>query len=231
MLQLTGTSHRSSFLTNLYCVTLITLFAIALSVEKGNDVLWINGHHSDFLDIFFQGATLLGDGIIFVPIVLATVFIRFELTLVSATAWIGHGLLVSLFKRILVVDAMRPKAYLNNELLHFIPGVDVHSAHSFPSGHTATAFCAAFLIALISRNKLSGVLALIVACLVGYSRIYLLQHFLLDVAAGAFIGCITASLVWILFDFRNKPRWMSRNLKLQKSFWRLPHARTPGTQA
>lgn len=211
---------KSSFLTSLYCITLLCFFSAALLLEKGQDVVLINGHHSPLLDDFFKVVTFFGDGIVFIPIVLATLFIRFELTLITIASWVGHGVLVSIFKRLLFPDSLRPQGVLNHDLLYYVPGVDVHSAHSFPSGHTATAFCAAFLIALIWRNNLASILALLLACLVAYSRVYLLQHFLLDVTAGAFIGCITASAMWMAFDFKHKPGWMSRSLKFNRSFWR-----------
>jgi membrane-associated phospholipid phosphatase len=41
---------------------------------------------------------------------------------------------------------------------------------------------------------------LIAAILVGYSRIYLAQHFLDDVLAGAMIGVLSAIFCWMFFD-------------------------------
>jgi len=38
------------------------------------------------------------------------------------------------------------------------------------------------------------------AILVGYSRIYLAQHFMDDVLAGAVIGFLSAITCWIFFD-------------------------------
>lgn len=60
------------------------------------------------------------------------------------------------------------------------------SDHSFPSGHTAAAFAAAF--ALFLCHKRAGSAALILAVLMGFSRLYLFVHFPSDVIAGALLG-------------------------------------------
>ena len=61
----------------------------------------------------------------------------------------------------------------------------LHS-RSFPSGHTATAFAAALFVGLRVRRVL--VPALLVALLVGLTRIYLGLHFPADIVAGAVVG-------------------------------------------
>jgi undecaprenyl-diphosphatase len=63
--------------------------------------------------------------------------------------------------------------------------------HSFPSGHTTAIFSivAPFVIAF---NWL-GFILIPVAMIIGMSRMYLGLHYPSDVAAGALIGCLTAS--------------------------------------
>ena len=198
----------------LYLPVLGSLFLLSLFIEKGQDVLWINGHHSDVTDFFFTRITNLGDGWIFLPLTLILLFIRFQYAIMSAVIALLHGLIVSLFKRLLFPDALRPKSLIDNDLLHFVPGVDVHSVHSFPSGHTATIFCAALFIALLWRNRFLSILFIMLALLVAYSRIYLLQHFLIDVAAGAEVGCFTTAVTWQFFAAMKTPTWMNSRLQL-----------------
>jgi membrane-associated phospholipid phosphatase len=66
--------------------------------------------------------------------------------------------------------------------------------HSFPSGHTGAAF--AFFGVPFFANRRHGWWALLVAAAIAWSRIYLNVHHLSDVMAGAFVGLITAFLVW-----------------------------------
>lgn len=206
--------QRSSLLYNLYAFVLFSLFLLSVIVEKGQDVIFINGNHSTFTDYFFSFVTNLGDGVIFVVIIFATLFIRFGYALICGVAWILHGIFVSIFKRIIFPALPRPKNVLDNDVLHFIPGVKVFGQNSFPSGHTATAFCAAILIGYISKSPKWTVITLILALMVGYSRIYLLQHFLVDVAAGAIIGCFTAYFVWRVYESNQTPDWTNKKLRL-----------------
>jgi undecaprenyl-diphosphatase len=64
---------------------------------------------------------------------------------------------------------------------------------SFPSDHTAVSFAIAFFVFLVSRKWGSAMLVL--AFLIGISRIYVGVHFPSDVFAGALVGIISATLV------------------------------------
>ncbi|MCA4893862.1 MAG: phosphatase PAP2 family protein [Cytophagales bacterium] len=79
-------------------------------------------------------------------------FVRFRYAIFTATIWIGHGVLCAVLKRGFFGHLKRPKELIDNSLLHFVRGVEVHSHFSFPSGHTATIFCLAFLLSLFVRN-------------------------------------------------------------------------------
>ena len=68
----------------------------------------------------------------------------------------------------------------------------VEDGHSFPSGHTSIAFSTATSLTLISKKWYIGVPAFAWASAVGYSRLYLGQHYPSDVAAGALVGVASA---------------------------------------
>lgn len=65
--------------------------------------------------------------------------------------------------------------------------------HSFPSGHSINSMVAA--VALFLNNKKIGIPAIIVATLIGFSRLYLFVHFPTDVLGGFAIAILVAIAV------------------------------------
>lgn len=202
--------HR--FIIFLYWYALIGLLALSFLFTKSDVVLWVNRNHSDFLDSFFKTVTHLGEGWIFIPVLIYTLFICYSLSLATFSIATIHGIICAVAKRIFFSDALRPTAVISNDLLYFVPGVAYHSNYSFPSGHTATIFCFVLFVSFLIRHRLASFALLTIALLVGYSRIYLLQHFLLDVTAGAFIGTLTALFIAYLFDRNDFPNWTKSRL-------------------
>lgn len=82
--------------------------------------------------------------------------------------------------------------------------VSVPKDYSFPSGHSMVAFASAVI--LLHTDKRFGIHALILACLIAFSRLYLYVHFPSDVAAGALIGCGIGIAVCLAGDRILKPR-------------------------
>lgn len=210
---------HSPFIQNstyrLYIISISVLFILSVVIEKGQDVLWINSRHSPFLDTLLTVVTNLGDGLIFIPIIIVLLFVRFQYAFTAAVIGLSHGVLVSILKQVIFPSFERPKNFIDHELLYFVPGINVHSVHSFPSGHTTTAFCLALFIALIINKRSVNILLLMIALLVGYSRIYLLQHFLMDVAAGAVLGSATTLIVWESIRTAPQPPWMDFQLRIR----------------
>src|SRR5438132_1203326 len=59
-------------------------------------------------------------------------------------------------------------------------------------------------IALMNQSKKHQYLLMILAFLIGFSRIYLLQHFLQDVLAGSFIGLSVSTLIFTAFELAGR---------------------------
>lgn len=74
---------------------------------------------------------------------------------------------------------------------------------SFPSGHSAAAFCAVGVLYGAKMKKLLWP-ALILACLIAFSRLYLYVHFPTDVLAGALCGFVIGYVVLRVFVLEKK---------------------------
>jgi undecaprenyl-diphosphatase len=73
------------------------------------------------------------------------------------------------------------------------PLVTIPHSHSFPSGHTATAFAGATALSFFYPRGAPAFFVL--AAAIAYSRLYVGVHFPLDVAGGIVIGVATALLL------------------------------------
>jgi membrane-associated phospholipid phosphatase len=211
------TEHHSfyKFFFSLYITLLMVLMVTSLTIPKGEDILWINGHHTRFLDYFFHFVTNLGDGLIFAPIILGTLFVRYYATIIASVVAIANGIAISILKRMIFPIEGRPVTFMDHSLLYFVPGVEVHSRFSFPSGHTATAFAAAVFISLMSKSKSTTIFVTLIALLVGYSRVYLLQHFLIDACYGALVGSTITAISYFMLDRQKILVWMNRRLEIK----------------
>ena len=168
---------------------------VLASTEKVDFHLCLNSLHSDFQDPFFRYFTHLGDGyfVTFAGIALVAITWKkkgIQPFVLGASALLTCGAVIQFLKHAVFHDALRPSKFIVDQPLYLIPGLEMNGFHAFPSGHTAAAFTFwAFVAYSFGRNnKWVQVLCVIIAALVGYSRIYLSQHFLEDVVAGAALG-------------------------------------------
>lgn len=145
---------------------------------------------------------------------------KYRYTLATCLAAIIETALVQVSKKILFSDMVRPIKYFAdfpNLNLHIVDNVKIHSHYSFPSGHTAVAFCVFTLMAMFIDKKHLEIPFLFLALFVGYSRIYLIQHFFLDVYFGALIGVFSALFsFWLInvnqFHHTLNKGWIDKNL-------------------
>ena len=70
--------------------------------------------------------------------------------------------------------------------------------HSFPSGHSASSFCA-FTVTALCCPIWIWLPALLLACMIAFSRIYLRVHYFTDVIGGMLLGVVDGSLVTLFF--------------------------------
>jgi len=197
LLMQTNPSLFSQNKTYFAALSLLLLLCTAFLLINGKAVAFIslNTYHPFLLNVFFINYTFIGDGI-FALCLMAAIFFyykRKQQALALLYSFLISGAAVQIIKNL--VDSPRPRLFFEaGQYLHFIDGVSLANNSSFPSGHTATAFAIATVMVLMMKDKSWQLLILIAAALVGYSRIYLAQHFLLDVLIGAFIGSTSGVL-------------------------------------
>ena len=195
-----------------YIAFILILIPAFILIPKNTIHLFINSHHSLFADYLFRYITCLGDGI--VPFLIATVLLFFSIrsSFYMALGGTLAGLTAQFFKRIVFPEIKRPVAVFNDiPGFHLIEGVDMNSAFSFPSGHAATIFAVCLILAGLTRNKGIKLVLFLVALIVGFSRVYLSQHFLIDYYAGSFLGVLSAIFVVGCFD-QFGPEWMNKSV-------------------
>ncbi|HEY5560903.1 MAG TPA: phosphatase PAP2 family protein [Clostridiaceae bacterium] len=101
----------------------------------------------------------------------------------------------TLFVRIIKVTVSRIRPFLKVENLNIkLIGID---EYSFPSGHTTGAFSIAVIVSLCFPQL--TLLTILLAFLVGLSRMYFGVHYPTDIIIGMCIGTITSFIVYIIF--------------------------------
>ncbi len=145
--------------------------------------------------------TYAGDGVFAIIIgVLLVFFIKIRVGFAFLAGYALEGIIVQVMKLLIFTDRPRPWArYAQTDTIHLINNFKPYSNNSFPSGHTATAFCLVTLVVLIWPKMKSGWLFFIPAFLVAYSRVYLSQHYFIDIYAGAIVGIISALAIYYYF--------------------------------
>jgi len=187
---------------------------LIISFPKAELHILSNNANSPFFDLFFKYATYLGDGTMIALLFIALLFVKYRFAFTFLTGSLATSLFVNIFKRVILHDIYRPSKYFElfeTYQLHFVEGVKLYSLNSFPSGHTATAFNVFLTLALLTKHNTLKFLFFVAALLVGYSRVYLSQHFLIDITAGSIVGIVFILLFSIWFDKFNKT-WLDKSI-------------------
>ena len=148
---------------------------------------WLQSLHTPILDKIMQLLTHLGDmGIIW--IILTIVMLLIPKTRKSGV----------IMAAALIVDVILCNVILKNLIARVRP-YDVNTAvqvlvakpkdFSFPSGHTAASFASVTALYLAGEKKLWK-LALVLAILIAFSRMYLYVHYPTDILGGVIFGSL-----------------------------------------
>jgi membrane-associated phospholipid phosphatase len=204
--------QSNQYLTPPKAILLITLVLLLMvfgiwvwQAGRVESFRFFTQEHTVFGDIFFRYITHAGDGIFILALAaLLAILKRTYLSVGIVGGYLLSGIFAQIGKRLL--NAPRPKAFFEalGEKVYEVPGVEVHLAGSFPSGHTASVFALAVFLMLAIPSRWLGILLLLMACTVGFSRVYLSQHFPVDVWAGACIGSVCGVVTYMFLQKKLK---------------------------
>lgn len=208
---------------------LLLLLLPVLLINKSYLIVHINKLRNPFFDTFFKYITHFGDGLMLIPLVFITLRYKLKWLAIFVVAFLFHVALVHLFKQGIMNDAYRPYRFFEVQnrlhLLNFIEGVTIRKFNTFPSGHTATAFFIASFFALKIKNKTTTITLIVLALFAGFSRIYLLQHFHIDVYFGMFFGVISTTIAHKLIKKYPK-RWHRQKVVITFTKQNIPQIQT-----
>ena len=196
-----------------YVFLLMVVFGLLSVYPKLELHMLLNSWHNHLEDTFFKYYSMMAEGPIYVLALLPVLWKQIRLTVFFGLCELSGGAVLQILKHTLCLE--RPICafeHVSNMTLPIVDGVNMHHGNSFPSGHASTffVFCTCCALFLAYRHKLShkhqplnnilfhlSLLSLLfLAALGAFSRVYLSQHFLIDVCAGSIIGFITPLIIF-----------------------------------
>ncbi|GAA5181912.1 hypothetical protein GCM10025771_29950 [Niveibacterium umoris] len=163
-------------------VLLACAVAVALTDTNASFFIALNHAAGTLPEVFWSSATALGTGACAFALVAPTLRAAPRLLAAALITGVFGGLYTHALKPL--VDSARPAGVLAAEQIHIIG--EKLTSHSFPSGHSVTAFALAATIVFFCRQRArAAALLLPLAALVAFSRIAVGAHWPLDVLAGS----------------------------------------------
>lgn len=156
------------------------------------------------LDLFFSLITNLGESI---PLMIFTIILIF----IKRTRLCGINMMASLFISVFIGAIIlkpliaRERPFMDPIYNEYWVAVGEHLETSFscPSSHTTASFAVLFPIFLYFNKKYSFI-AILIALLIGFSRVYLVVHYPIDVVLGMFIGISVSCITYLFMKKINK---------------------------
>ena len=176
----------------------------------GGILLWIQEYvRSTSLSVVLAPYTMLGDaGLMWIALSLAMLCFR-KTRKAGALALCAMALGMVVTNLTIKPLVSRPRPWLVVEGLGHI--VEENDPNSFPSGHTCAAFAAGMIWLRTLPWRWGRITAVVLAALMGLSRLYVGVHYPSDVLAGAVIGALCAWVVWNVYQIYKRSRTNLRN--------------------
>jgi membrane-associated phospholipid phosphatase len=191
-----------------FCIVWLIGLGYQLAYTQFALSLWINGMHTPALNYTMRFFTFIAEGywLVLMGIICAALKPRYWLAIICCL--LIPSVITQILKHTVFENSHRPAELMHHiHDLYFVPNVEMNRFNSFPSGHTTAAFSLYTLVALLVQGKHWGFVWILIASMVGLSRVYLLQHFWVDILAGSMIGLMCTTLIFAAFDLKhNTPR-------------------------
>jgi len=209
---------NNGLVIGLYLLLLIVASYFILAFDKVGINVYVNQYVGNrYLNAFFYFVTYLGDGRIATLILIAIILYNVRTGIYATFSFLSSALVAAILKYTYFDDENRPfYVYQWIEKHHpitYVEGVDLHIHNSFPSGHATQAFAIFMCLAFLSRRPFFAVFFFVVAVITAFSRVYLSQHWLIDITAGSLIGTVTALSYYYVFIYRNRFSKLDRSLQ------------------
>ena len=169
-------------------------------------LLWINGHHAEWLDTLMWAISSPRTWLPLYLILVGMVAWRYRswktaffiilgfIVAVGLSDMICSGVLKPLFCR------LRPTHEPALDPLYLVNGY-IGGKYGFCSSHAANTAAVATLFSLLWRHKIATAVLVVWVALNCYSRMYLGAHYPTDILVGLLIGSSLAVLVWLALRY------------------------------
>lgn len=148
--------------------------------------------HNGFTDFVFPILTLLGENGLIWFCLIAVLLVSKKQRCCGAMLLLTLAVVFFLGEIVVKPIVARPRPFMDNPQVPLL--MPPPNGFSFPSNHASSSFAVATM--LFFYHKKAGIAALILACLIGFSRIFLYFHYPTDVLAGAVLGILCSVILY-----------------------------------
>lgn len=167
-------------------------------------ILWINGHHSEWLD---ETMWIISKPVTWIPLyilLLVLLYYRYRDWKTVLLILLGFGVAVGLadFTTSGIIKPLVCRLRPTHEpalegMVHLVNGY-TGGLYGFCSSHAANTMACGLLFSLLYKNKYATTGLMIWVALNCYSRMYLGVHYPGDILCGLLIGALLAALVYVV---------------------------------
>ena len=218
---------KNKIFLSLSLILIAVLGLALLYIPKGELHLLLCDRHTPARDIFYRYYTTVAEWFPYVVCAAILLLGRIGDGVFASSAMIVSALSTQILKHL--INAPRPLTWFGMHMpdieLPLTEGVRMNCWFSFPSGHTTSFFALALVASILitSHPRISRLPSLLfqmllfgLAAIGAYSRIYLSQHFALDVFAGMLVGTLITLACYAIFSRYEGQKWYNYRVLSKK---------------